>query len=429
MSSTDFSQANFGSDAAFNCTRSSSAVKRRVFYGLISSFAVCALIYYFEELVDLTGWTGLHWPIFYTVHDLQRMLFLGPIVYAAYWFRLRGVVIVTLASFVTFLPRTLFISPYPNPMLRVIVFVLIAAMVGILVERLTKMVETIGIYKGHLEKLVDERTMQLEKANEALQGREHEIQVLYKGEHEIREELERQIKARVEFTRALVHELKTPLTPMVAASEAIMAGMQEEPWKSLAVRVNRGAISLSDRIDELLDIAKGEIGILKLSCQSMEPKELLHELYELCSAEASKRGQSLFLNIPDHLLPVWADRERLRQVVLNLLDNAFKYTPKGGEVILEARVEDSSLVIDVQDTGIGMTTQQLEMVFKPYERIESNGEHLSGLGLGLSLAKTLVELHGGRIWIKSEKGKGSTVSFAIPGKESKEDHLATGRAL
>jgi len=103
---------------------------KRAFFILIFLFALCSLIYYFGELVDTIGWTALRWPIFYTVHDLHRMLFLAPIVYAAYHFRVKGAVIVTVAAFLTFLPRSLFISPYPYPMLRMLLFVLPAGAVG-----------------------------------------------------------------------------------------------------------------------------------------------------------------------------------------------------------------------------------------------------------------------------------------------------------
>ncbi len=226
--------------------------------------------------------------------------------------------------------------------------------------------------------------------------------------------MEKQIEYRTEFTNALVHELNTPLTPMVAASEAIMSGVQEEPWKSLATRINRGAIGLGKRIDQLLELAKAETGMLILSPEVIEPKSLLHEMYDLYKPESSKKGLLLMLDIPANLPYVWADEEKIQQVVLNLLGNAFKFTPKGGEVTLSADTMESSLVISVKDTGIGIGSKEQEKLFKPYERKIDDGNRLSGLGLGLALSKKFIELHGGRIWLKSKKRAGSTFSFTIP---------------
>jgi signal transduction histidine kinase len=111
---------------------------------------------------------------------------------------------------------------------------------------------------------------------------------------------------------------------------------------------------------------------------------------------------------------VWADEERLRQVVLNLLINASKFTPEGGKITLKAREEDGHLVIEVQDTGSGILEEEQERLFQPYHRQVSDRERLSGLGLGLALCKYLVELHNGKIWVESKMGEGSTFAFTIP---------------
>ena len=99
--------------------------------------------------------------------------------------------------------------------------------------------------------------------------------------------------------------------------------------------------------------------------------------------------------------------------MLNLMNNAIKFTHPGGSIILKARVERDNLVVEVQDSGLGISPDKQKVLFEPYRSLEGD-EHLSGLGLGLSLSKTLVELHRGRIWVKSERGKGSTFGFSIP---------------
>ena len=248
----------------------------------------------------------------------------------------------------------------------------------------------------------------------ALQRSEEELRKAYEQERRLRQELEAEMRRRVEFTRALVHELKTPLTPVLAASDVLVAKLQEEPLLSFARNINRGASNLNKRIDELLDLARSEMGVLQIKPKPVEPLQLLHEVAGEMAPVASSYGQSLTLDLPPSLAPIRADRERLRQIVLNLLNNASKFTPEGGGITLRAKEKDAFLIVEVQDTGPGISDEEQQRLFKPYYRRESDREHLSGLGLGLALCKPLVELHGGQIWMESQEGKGSTFSFSMP---------------
>jgi len=243
---------------------------------------------------------------------------------------------------------------------------------------------------------------------------EVKLQELYEQERNLRRELEEEAGRRIEFTRALVHELKTPLTPVLASSELLVTELHEEPWLSIAQNVHRGASNLSRRIDELLDLARVEIGTLQVNPVSVDALKLLREIAGDMATVASSNGQELKLTLPSSLPPVWADEERLRQVVLNLLINATKFTPDGGKIMLSGREEGSSLVVEVEDNGPGISEDERQRLFQPYHRQVSDRERLSGLGLGLALCKYLVELHGGRIWVKSQAGKGSTFGFSIP---------------
>jgi PAS domain S-box-containing protein len=240
------------------------------------------------------------------------------------------------------------------------------------------------------------------------------LEQLYRQERDLRQQLEMEMKRRVEFTRALAHELKTPLTPMFISSQVLASELKEEPLLSLARNISRGASNLNSRIDELLDLAKGEIGMLQLKVEPLEASQLLREVAEYVSPVASSRGQSLIMNLPDSLPLVRADKVRLRQIVLNLLNNALNYTPEGGRITLRAGQKDANLVVEVKDNGPGIAEEEHQHMFEPYHRMEVAGERLSGLGLGLALCKMLVDLHGGQIWVKSRVGKGSTFSFSLP---------------
>ncbi|MBI4180378.1 MAG: PAS domain-containing sensor histidine kinase, partial [Chloroflexi bacterium] len=164
-----------------------------------------------------------------------------------------------------------------------------------------------------------------------LEQAETKLQQLYEQERQLRQELEAEAQRRIDFTRALVHELKTPLTPVLASSELLVSELHEEPYLSIARNINRGAGNLNKRIDELLDLARIEIGILKVYLNPVDPLPLLRGIADDMTALVSSNGQTLLLDLPSSLAPVWADEERLRQVVLNLLINASKFTPEGGK--------------------------------------------------------------------------------------------------
>ena len=250
---------------------------------------------------------------------------------------------------------------------------------------------------------ITERELAQEKLEEA-----------YEKERRTRQELEAEVQRRVEFTRALVHELKTPLTPIMSSSELLVTGLHQEPWMSVARNIQRGAANLNRRIDELLDLARGEIGMLRLRAGRVNILLLLRQTAEEMAVVAGSFRQTLKTDLPENLPDVWGDEDRLRQVILNLLINATKFTPEGGIITLQAREKDSYVIVSVRDTGRGIPPEEQPHLFQPYHRQPGDLEHLSGLGLGLALAKNLVELHGGRIWAESHVGTGSTFSFSVP---------------
>jgi two-component system, OmpR family, aerobic respiration control sensor histidine kinase ArcB len=239
------------------------------------------------------------------------------------------------------------------------------------------------------------------------------LEQLYQREKTVREALQVEIKSRTEFTRALVHELKTPLTPIMASSELLMEELTEEPLLGLAKNVYHGAENMNRRVDELLDLARGEVGMLKVNPNPVDPENILREVVKYMEPFSKNNGQSLVLNLPDKMSIIIADEDRVKQVLFNLISNSIKYSSQDGEIKISAFEKDKELVIEITDQGRGMTENEQEKLFEPYYRIEGN-EKLSGLGLGLALSKRLIELQNGRIWAKSQKGKGSTFTFTLP---------------
>ncbi|MFC1899868.1 CHASE4 domain-containing protein [Chloroflexota bacterium] len=247
--------------------------------------------------------------------------------------------------------------------------------------------------------------------------RKHATETLrrrYERERTLRRQLEEEIQKRVEYTRALVHELRTPITPVLAATELLLEEIKEEPLLRLVQSIDRSAKNLNQRIEELLDLARGETGMLQLDRIPMDPLLLLTNITSEMTPVAQSYKQTLTANLPSSLPKIIADSGRLQQVITNLLTNAFKFTPAGGKITLQAKESNGNLIVEVEDNGPGIDKEERTRIFEAYYRRVEDRERLSGLGLGLALSKNLVELHGGKIWVKSSKGKGSVFGFSIP---------------
>ncbi|MFC1939135.1 CHASE4 domain-containing protein [Chloroflexota bacterium] len=240
------------------------------------------------------------------------------------------------------------------------------------------------------------------------------IRQQYEREKELRLEVENEMNRRAEFTRALVHELKTPITPVLAASELLQEEVKEERTRNLSQSIHRGALNLNKRIDELLDLARCEIGALTLNRVTIDPVSTIEEIVTGTMPLASEKGQNLTSELPPSLPAVQVDFDRFTQVIQNLLNNALKFTPEGSTICVRGKVDGANLVIEIEDTGLGLSKEEQERLFDPYHRLPGDRERFSGLGLGLALSKKFVELHGGQIWVKSKKGAGSTFGFSIP---------------
>jgi len=249
---------------------------------------------------------------------------------------------------------------------------------------------------------------------------QEKLQTLYETELNLRRALEEEKERKTEFTRVLVHELKTPLTSVMSSSEALLEVLTEGTFRRLANNINRGAINLSNRVDDLLDLAKGDIGKLQLKFEAVDLLLLIRRVSEYMDPVARSYDHSLILDLPQSLPLIQADETRLQQIMLNLLNNASKFTPSGGKITIRARRKDSDLIVEVEDTGTGISEEQRQRLFEPYYRVESDRQILNGLGLGLALCKTLVNLHGGQIWVESRQGEGSTFGFSLPLEDTLE---------
>lgn len=219
------------------------------------------------------------------------------------------------------------------------------------------------------------------------------------------------------FIDTLSHELKTPLTSIIAAAGLLAEELEttgDESHQRLIQTIIQNAGTLETRLAELMDIVKTGSGKIQLQLEPVDMKSLLLGTCMQVSPLIQGKGQRLNTELPASLPIIHGDGQRLEQAVLNLLTNATKFTPKGGTITLRAQRLDTGMVIEVQDTGIGIAREERDRLFQPYSRLNSDRQRHPGLGLGLALAKQVVELHGGKIWVESEPGKGSTFAFSLP---------------
>ncbi|MDO8715986.1 MAG: ATP-binding protein [Dehalococcoidales bacterium] len=263
------------------------------------------------------------------------------------------------------------------------------------------------LYRDQLERIVEERTKELQSINVALND---EIKVRKQAETSLIESM----ADKERLTRLVVHELKTPLTPILAASELLSEQVSEGPLYRLSKSIEKGARTISKRVDNILDVMKGEMGVMALNRRETNLVALLSSITDDTKPLATVKNIQFTCQLPVSEIKGWVDAERVRQVTVNLLDNAFKFTPENGKITLMARENDNALIVEVKDTGPGMSIEEQKLLFTPYHHLKSENPHGKGLGLGLSLCKTLIELHGGRIWVESSKGNGCNFCFSIP---------------
>jgi len=246
---------------------------------------------------------------------------------------------------------------------------------------------------------------------------EKELRELYEVEKEQREELQEEQKARGLFVNTLAHELRTPLTPLIVSAELMKDSVAYDPKcreYRLADLMLHGAKTLASRLDELLDLARFSIGAFTVKPEPLDIKALLEKTASQYQGLVEEKKQSLILDIPQSLPIIEADRSRLEQVLINLLSNAIKFNTEEGNITMRASAEGSELVVEVEDQGSGLSEEEQERVFKPYHRVEQDRQRFVGLGLGLAVSKQIVEAHGGRIWVESQWGSGSTFGFSLP---------------
>jgi signal transduction histidine kinase len=274
--------------------------------------------------------------------------------------------------------------------------------IEVLAEEFNRMAENVRAAYSSLEQKVEQRTHELAFANERLK------------------ELDR---LKSDFVSNVSHELRTPLTAIKGAVDLVLRevpGPLTEKQVHYLTRVRSNTQHLTGLINDLLDLSKIESGKLEVKSSRVSLGGLVHEVVETLRPVAAEKVIALEATVPESSILVWADRDKISQVLMNLIGNAIKFTPSHGRVMVSASSNDKGDVhISVADTGPGIAPEETERIFdKFYQIAVMDGVKPKGTGLGLAICRALVELHGGRIWVESEPNQGSRFFLTLPASGS-----------
>jgi len=287
-------------------------------------------------------------------------------------------------------------------------------------------------YQHHLEEKVELRTKDLHKKISALEKSEFQNQqLLTELRHtkfdleQLNETLEQKVidrteevqsllKQKDEFIGQLGHDLKNPLGPLIQLLPIIEKQEQDTKKKEMLVIVNRNVVYMKNLVTKTLELARLNSPNTKFNYELISIKEELNSILNSNRFIFDEKNMNIDDNITDNLI-VYADKLRIEELFTNLLNNAVKYSENDGTITINAEKKDHEILFSVQDEGIGMTSEQIERMFDEFYKADSSRHDFDSSGLGMSIAKRIVEKHGGRIWVESNGlGKGSTFYFTIP---------------
>jgi signal transduction histidine kinase len=220
-----------------------------------------------------------------------------------------------------------------------------------------------------------------------------------------------------EFLANMSHELRTPLNAIIGFSQVLsdrMFGELNEKQEEYLQDIHASGQHLLSLINDILDLSKIEAGRMELEVTDFHLPTALDNALILVRERASRRGIRLGSTLDQSLGTIRADERKVKQVLLNLVSNALKFTPEGGRIEIRAGMDDGMAEISVTDTGVGIAPEDQEAIFEEFRQVGTADKKVEGTGLGLALSRKFIELHGGRIWVKSELGQGSTFTFTLP---------------
>jgi signal transduction histidine kinase len=251
---------------------------------------------------------------------------------------------------------------------------------------------------------------------------------LFKELEAANRELEAASQHKSEFLANMSHELRTPMNAILGFSEVLSEGMfgeiNDKQAEYLRDILDSGRHLLS-LINDILDLSKIEAGRMELEPTDFDLLSAIDNALTLVRERAGRRGIALGREVDERVGMIRGDERKVKQVLLNLLSNALKFTPEGGRIDVRAAVSDGMAEVSIADTGVGIAPEDQEAVFEEFRQVGTADKKVEGTGLGLTLSRKFIELHGGRISVKSQLGEGSTFTFALPMRREPSDQGGT----
>jgi len=369
----------------------SRGVRSPHFWIIAALMAVLTLVYYagYTPLAHLGGFFTDAFP-----HDLHRTLFLIPVIYAAITFRVRGALVASFVCLCAVLPRT-FYSPYTDPLVRPLLLVLFTALLGVLTALLIDQVE------------------KEEKAHAELNIAHQELNTYVQQLKESQDQLiqAEKLTSLGQLAASIAHEINNPLAGVLVYTQLLSkkvtgdAFNKEEALGYLS-KMETEVGRCSRIIRNLLDFARQTEPMLRL----VDVNQVIEQVLAMVSHQAQLQNVEVVKEFSPSLPKVMADFDQLQQIFTNLTLNAIQAMPDGGRLTLRSSAVDGEVRIDVQDTGCGISKENMSKLFTPFFTTKAKGK---GVGLGLAVVHGIIERHKGRIKVQSEVGKGTTFSVYL----------------
>ena len=269
------------------------------------------------------------------------------------------------------------------------------------------------------EKALEQRA-ELRRLSEELENAVQRLEKVNVELERARRAAEKAWQLKANFAAAISHELRTPLNLIVGFSEMIVAAPHSygvplpRAYRKDLESIYRNAQQLSSLIDDVLDLSKIEAGSMQLNREMTLLHTVVMEAVDMMSSLVEDKGLTLDVNVAEGLPPLFVDRTRVRQIIINLINNAVRFTDTGG-ITIDAWASETEVIVAVRDTGIGIAEEDLPSVFEEFRQFGvPASRQRGGTGLGLTISKQFAELHGGRMWVESKLGEGSTFYFSLP---------------
>jgi len=362
---------------------------------IVALMAVLTFVYYVDQ-TSLASISPFNTSFFTGVHDIHRTLFFIPIVYAALIFRVWGSLITSFAFLCVVLPRAFLYSPYADPLIRAVLFVIFLACIGLLVAMQLSRIESERKARAELDKAYKE---------------------LGEYDNRLRENQEQLIQAEKltslgQMAASIAHEVNNPLAGVLVYTQLLAKKINSDRFskegalESLAKM--EAELTRSTRlIRNLLDFARQSPPALR----DVQVNDVLERGLDLAAFSAEPKG----IEIERHLSPsvplITADFDQLQQVSINLITNALQAMPEGGKLTLRTSADDNQIKIEVQDTGQGISKENMHKLFTPFFTTKEKGK---GVGLGLAVAYGIIQRHKGRLEVQSKEGEGTTFTIYLP---------------